>query len=130
MAGDRLETQDVNRAWLSEEENLIAEGRGRKRTRTLEPKGAAPKFRERVKEWATQRCWFLRVDIRWPGIRGAIMADPGALKYVFYIAATPEKVWDGFVSRESNQIIFLGAEFQADFTPGGALAWVGPMASP
>jgi uncharacterized protein YndB with AHSA1/START domain len=48
------------------------------------------------------------------------------LKFTFYIAATPEKVWEGFVSQESNQIIFAGAEFQMDPKPGGALAWVGP----
>ncbi|HET7872065.1 MAG TPA: SRPBCC domain-containing protein, partial [Terriglobales bacterium] len=54
------------------------------------------------------------------------MAQPEPLRYVFYIAATPEKVWEGFVSRESNRIIFAGAEFQADLKPGGALAWVGP----
>src|SRR5438045_6828657 len=47
------------------------------------------------------------------------------LKYIFYMAVTPEKVWEGFVSRESNRIIFSGAEFQADFKPGGSLAWVG-----
>jgi uncharacterized protein YndB with AHSA1/START domain len=61
---------------------------------------------------------------------GAIMAQPAALKpaplkYVFYIAATPEKVWEGFVSPESNRILFAGAEFRADFKPGGSLAWVG-----
>src|SRR5258707_4713147 len=53
------------------------------------------------------------------------MAVQAPLKYVFYIAATPEKVWEGFVSRESNRIIFSGAELQADFKPGGLLAWVG-----
>lgn len=53
------------------------------------------------------------------------MAQP-PLKYVFYIAATPEKVWDGFVSQESNRILFAGADFQADLKPGGSLAWVGP----
>jgi len=47
------------------------------------------------------------------------------LKYIFYIAATPEKVWEGFVSRESNRIIFSGAELQADLSAGGLLAWVG-----
>jgi len=30
------------------------------------------------------------------------MAHQAPLKYIFYIAATPEKVWEGFVSRESN----------------------------
>jgi uncharacterized protein YndB with AHSA1/START domain len=53
------------------------------------------------------------------------MADQAPLKYIFYIAATPEKVWEGFVSLESNRIIFSGAELQADFKPGGLLAWVG-----
>ena len=53
------------------------------------------------------------------------MAHQAPLKYVFYIAATPEKVWEGFVSPESNRIIFAGAELQADFKPGGLLAWVG-----
>src|SRR5437879_3461821 len=53
------------------------------------------------------------------------MAHQAPLKYIFYIAATPEKVWEGFVSRESNRILFSGAELQADFKPGGLLAWVG-----
>jgi len=54
------------------------------------------------------------------------MAHQPPLKYVFYVAATPENVWECFVSAESNRIIFSGAEFQADLKPGGALAWVGP----
>jgi uncharacterized protein YndB with AHSA1/START domain len=53
------------------------------------------------------------------------MAQQAPLKYIFYIAAIPEKVWEGFVSRESNRIIFSGAELQADFKPGGLVAWVG-----
>ncbi len=53
------------------------------------------------------------------------MSHQAPLKYIFYIAATPDKVWEGFVSPESNRIIFAGAEFQADFKPGGSLAWVG-----
>src|SRR5438105_15081858 len=53
------------------------------------------------------------------------MAHQAPLKYVFYIAATPEKVWEGFVAREPNRIIFSGAELQAAFKPGGLLAWVG-----
>ena len=40
----------------------------------------------------------------------AIMAHQAPLKYIFYIAAIPEKVWEGFVSRESNRIIFSGAQ--------------------
>lgn len=47
-------------------------------------------------------------------------------RYIFYIAATPEKVWEGFVSPESNRIIFGGAELEADLKPGGLMRWVGP----
>ena len=54
------------------------------------------------------------------------MALPAPLKYVFYMATTPDKVWEGFVSQESNRILFAGAEFQADLQKGGELAWVGP----
>ncbi len=54
------------------------------------------------------------------------MAHPAPLNYIFYIAAPPEKVWEGFVSPESNRVIFTGAEFEADLKPGGSLAWVGP----
>jgi uncharacterized protein YndB with AHSA1/START domain len=54
------------------------------------------------------------------------MAEPLPLQFVFYIAATPEKVWEGFVSPESNRIIFSGAELEADLKPGGYLRWVGP----
>ena len=53
------------------------------------------------------------------------MGQQAPLNYVFYIAATPQKVWEGFVSAESNRIIF-SAEFQADLKPGGVMAWVGP----
>jgi uncharacterized protein YndB with AHSA1/START domain len=48
------------------------------------------------------------------------------LHYVFYIGAPPDKVWDGFVSPEANRAIFLGAELEADWKPGGSMAWVGP----
>jgi uncharacterized protein YndB with AHSA1/START domain len=54
------------------------------------------------------------------------MAEQPPQNYTFYFAATPEKVWEGFVSPESNRIIFAGAEFEADLKPGGSLAWVGP----
>jgi uncharacterized protein YndB with AHSA1/START domain len=53
------------------------------------------------------------------------MARP-PLHFVFYIGAPPEKVWDGFVSPDANRVIFLGAELEADWRPGGAMAWVGP----
>jgi uncharacterized protein YndB with AHSA1/START domain len=54
------------------------------------------------------------------------MAKPLPLHFVFYIAATPEKVWEGFVSAEANRIIFTGAELEADLKPGGYMHWVGP----
>jgi uncharacterized protein YndB with AHSA1/START domain len=54
------------------------------------------------------------------------MPEPTPLNYVFYIAATPEKVWEGFVSAESNRIIFMGADFEADLMPGGSMVWSGP----
>jgi uncharacterized protein YndB with AHSA1/START domain len=54
------------------------------------------------------------------------MASPIPLSYVIYIAATPEKVWDGFVSKESNRVLFMGAELEAEWKPGGSMAWVGP----
>jgi uncharacterized protein YndB with AHSA1/START domain len=53
------------------------------------------------------------------------VAHQAPLKYVLDIAATPEKVWEGFVSQEPNRMLFSGAEFQADGKPGGSLAWVG-----
>jgi len=54
------------------------------------------------------------------------MAGQPPLHYVFYFAASPEKVWEGFVSTESNRAIFSGADFLADLKPGGLLQWVGP----
>ncbi len=54
------------------------------------------------------------------------MSQQAPMKFTFYIAATPEKVWEGFVSPESKRIIFAGADFQMEPKPGGSLAWVGP----
>lgn len=54
------------------------------------------------------------------------MGNMVPLHFVFYIAATPEKVWATFVSPESNRIIFVGAEFRADLKVGGNMEWVGP----
>jgi uncharacterized protein YndB with AHSA1/START domain len=53
------------------------------------------------------------------------MAEPAPLHFVFYIAAPPEKVWQGFVSPESNRVIFAGAELETDLKPGGPMNWVG-----
>ncbi len=48
------------------------------------------------------------------------------LVFTFYIAAPIEKVWDGFVSKEANRTIFMGAEYAVDLRPGGAMTWSGP----
>jgi uncharacterized protein YndB with AHSA1/START domain len=54
------------------------------------------------------------------------MAEPSPLRFVIYIAATPQRIWEGFVSPEDNRIIFMGAEFEADLKPGGYMRWAGP----
>jgi len=48
------------------------------------------------------------------------------LVFTFYIAVPIEKVWNGFVSKETNQTIFMGADFEVDLRPGGAMTWSGP----
>jgi len=48
------------------------------------------------------------------------------LVFTYYIAATVAAVWDGFVSKEANQKIFMGADFEVDLRPGGAMTWSGP----
>jgi len=48
------------------------------------------------------------------------------LIFTYYIAAPVEKVWNGFVSKEANQTIFMGADFEVDLRPGGAMTWCGP----
>jgi uncharacterized protein YndB with AHSA1/START domain len=53
------------------------------------------------------------------------MAKP-PLVFTFYIAAPIENVWNGFVSKEANQTIFMGADFEVDLRAGGAMTWSGP----
>jgi uncharacterized protein YndB with AHSA1/START domain len=53
------------------------------------------------------------------------VAEQTPLHFVFYIAAPPDKVWEGFVSPESNRILFMGAELEVDLKPGGPMNWVG-----
>ncbi len=48
------------------------------------------------------------------------------LSFVFYIAAPIQQVWQGFVSKETNATIFMGADFDVDLHPGGAMSWTGP----
>src|SRR5258708_38841287 len=47
------------------------------------------------------------------------------LIFTYYIAAPVENVWDGFVSEEANQKIFMGVDFELDLKPGGAMIWSG-----
>jgi uncharacterized protein YndB with AHSA1/START domain len=53
------------------------------------------------------------------------VSEQTPLHFVFYFAAPPDKVWEGLVSAESNRIIFMGAELEADLKPGGPMNWVG-----
>src|ERR1700757_2732831 len=53
------------------------------------------------------------------------MAEQTPLHFVYYFAAPLHKVWEGFVSPESNRIIFMGVELEADLKPGGSMNWVG-----
>src|SRR5690242_3202166 len=53
------------------------------------------------------------------------MARP-PLSFTFYIAAPIDKVWDGFISKDVNRTIFMGADFEIDLRPGGAMTWSGP----
>ena len=48
------------------------------------------------------------------------------LTFTFYIAAPIEKVWDGFVSKETNRQIFMGADFEIELKAGGSMSWSGP----
>jgi uncharacterized protein YndB with AHSA1/START domain len=53
------------------------------------------------------------------------VSEQTPLHFVFYFAAPPDKVWEGLVSAESNRVIFMGAELEADLKPGGPMNWVG-----
>ena len=39
------------------------------------------------------------------------------LTFTFYIAAPIESVWNGFVSKETNRTIFMGADFEVVTCP-------------
>ncbi len=56
------------------------------------------------------------------------MAEQTPLQFVFYFGAPVDKVWEGFVSAESNRIIFGGAELEVELRSGGPMNWVGPGA--
>jgi uncharacterized protein YndB with AHSA1/START domain len=65
----------------------------------------------------------LQANTNTEGDRMAQQQTP--LHFVFYFAAPPEKVWEGLVSSESNRILFMGAELEAELKPGGSMNWVG-----
>ena len=48
------------------------------------------------------------------------------LVFTYYIAAPIKRVWNAFVSKEANEVIFAGASFEVDLNPGGAMNWSGP----
>ena len=52
--------------------------------------------------------------------------EKAPLIFTYYIAAPVEKVWDGFISKEANQQIFVGADFEVELRPGGTMTWSGP----
>jgi uncharacterized protein YndB with AHSA1/START domain len=47
------------------------------------------------------------------------------LVFTYYIAAPIEKVWDGFISKEANRTIFMGADFEVELKPDGSMTWSG-----
>lgn len=50
------------------------------------------------------------------------------LKYEFYIGATPEQIWDAFVSPEGTRKTFFGCVINSTFKEGEPFAYVGPGA--
>jgi uncharacterized protein YndB with AHSA1/START domain len=50
------------------------------------------------------------------------------LKYVFYIAGTPEEVWKALISPEGTKQIYYGSVIQSTFQVGASLEYVGPGA--
>ena len=47
-------------------------------------------------------------------------------KFISYIGATPEKVWDTLIGPEGTRAIFFDCLFQSELTPGSKFAYVGP----
>jgi len=48
------------------------------------------------------------------------------LKYEFYIAAKPEKVWDALVSPEGTKSIYYGSVLESSFKTGSPYQYIGP----
>ncbi|MCM3785171.1 SRPBCC domain-containing protein [Neobacillus mesonae] len=49
-----------------------------------------------------------------------------ALRYEFYIGATPEQVWDTLFKPEGTKKIFFGCKFESSFEIGEPYQYVGP----
>jgi len=47
--------------------------------------------------------------------------EKAPLIFTYYIDAPVEKVWDGFISKDANQQIFMGADFEVELRPGGEM---------
>jgi len=47
-------------------------------------------------------------------------------KFIAYIGASPEKVWDSIVSPEGTKAIFFGCELRSTFEEGSSYEYVGP----
>jgi uncharacterized protein YndB with AHSA1/START domain len=48
------------------------------------------------------------------------------LKYEFYMAAEPEKVWDTLISPEATKQIYFGSVIRSSFKVGDNIEYVGP----
>jgi hypothetical protein len=83
------------------------------------PSRSAPTLRlqrHRISKFAQRRLNEAQLE---PAHYRRIDMAKAPLIFTYYIAAPVEKVWDGFVSKESNQKIFMGADFEVDLQPGG-----------
>ncbi|WP_409343971.1 SRPBCC family protein [Paenibacillus sp. MBLB4367] len=48
------------------------------------------------------------------------------LKYVMYIGASPEQVWQAFISPEGTKAVFFGCILDSTFEVGAPYAYIGP----
>jgi len=70
-------------------------------------------------------CWVFACGYK---MRRRVRSNHGhqaPLKYIFYIAGTRRRCGKASCRGSRTAPIFSGAELQADFKPGGLLAWVG-----
>lgn len=48
------------------------------------------------------------------------------LKYVIYVGAEPEKVWQAFLSEDGTKAVFFGSVLRSTFEIGARFEYVGP----